>query len=53
MFLTQAHAKRFFVEKVIHQAEFEGLQLSPAERTMLSWSESDPEWPLSAEKQQL
>jgi len=42
MFATQAEAKRFFVERVLAQARAEQLQLSPAERGMLSWSESDP-----------
>jgi hypothetical protein len=50
MFATQGEAKRFFVQKVAQQAEFEGLPLSPAEREMLSWSESDPELTLSAEQ---
>jgi hypothetical protein len=50
MFETQAEAKRFFVEKVIQQAEFEKTPLSQTERQMLRWSESDPEFALSAEQ---
>ncbi len=42
MFVTQAEAKRFFVERVLAQARAEQLRLSPAEQGMLSWSESDP-----------
>lgn len=41
---TQSEAKRFFVEKVIQQARTERVPLSDAERHMLSWSESDPEF---------
>src|SRR6185436_18650528 len=43
-FDTQAAAKRFVVAKVIEQAEREGVSLSAAERHMLSWSESDPDF---------
>jgi hypothetical protein len=50
MFETQGEAKRFFVEKVLQQAEFEGTPLSQPERQMLSWSESDPEFALSPEQ---
>jgi hypothetical protein len=50
MFETQGKAKRFLVEKVLNQAEFEGTPLSPPERQMLSWSESDPEFALSPEQ---
>ena len=50
MFTTQGEAKRFFVEKVVEQAAFEGVHLSQAERAMLSWSESDPELTLSADE---
>lgn len=41
---SQTDAKRFFVEKVVKQAQIEGVSLSEAERTMLSWSESDPDF---------
>lgn len=41
---TQAEAKRFFVEKVIERARNEGVSLSSAERWMLMFSESDPEF---------
>jgi hypothetical protein len=50
MFDTEGEAKRFFVDKVIQQAEFDGTPLSQAERQMLSWSESDPEFSLSPEQ---
>lgn len=43
-FETQTAAKRFVVAKVIEQAEHEHLALSAAERHMLSWSESDPDF---------
>jgi hypothetical protein len=49
-FETQGEAKRFFVEQVLRQAEFEAISLSHAERQMLLWSESDPEFALSAEQ---
>lgn len=41
---SQTEAKRLFVEKVVMQARLEGVYLSDAERTMLSWSESDPDF---------
>lgn len=41
---SQTDAKQFFVEKVVMQAQLEGVALSDAERTMLSWSESDPDF---------
>jgi hypothetical protein len=41
---TQSEAKRFFVEKVIQRASSEGVSLSAAERWMLPFSESDPEF---------
>ena len=37
-------AKRFFVDKITAQAKTEGVPLSDAERQMLSFSESDPEF---------
>jgi hypothetical protein len=43
-FSTQADAKRFFVDQVLAQASVEGIRLSEAERHMLSWSESDPDF---------
>jgi hypothetical protein len=43
-FDTQSAAKRFVVAKVVEQAEREGVALSAAERHMLSWSESDPDF---------
>lgn len=44
MVKTQTEAKRFFAEKVIQGAKSEGVSLSPAERWMLLFSESDPEF---------
>jgi hypothetical protein len=41
---TQSEAKRFFATKVIDRAWTEGVRLSDAERRMLYWSESDPEF---------
>lgn len=41
---TQAEAKRFFIEKVVQRARHEGVTLSAAERWMLLFSESDPEF---------
>jgi len=46
---TQSEAKRLFVEKVVSQARLEGISLSEAERTMLSWSESDPDFVVDPE----
>jgi hypothetical protein len=43
-FDTQGAAKGFLVAKVIEQAEREQVALSAAERHMLSWSESDPDF---------
>jgi hypothetical protein len=43
-FATQTDAKRFLVGRVIEQATAEGVSLSAAERHMLSWSESDPDF---------
>ena len=41
-FTDQSEAKSFFVNKILNQAEYEGVNLSAAERYMLTWSESDP-----------
>jgi hypothetical protein len=41
VFHTQTEAKQFFVEKVIRQADAEGMSLSDDERSMLLWSESE------------
>jgi hypothetical protein len=43
-FNSQSEAKQFFAQRVITQAEKEGVGLSEAERYMLSWSEVDPEF---------
>jgi hypothetical protein len=39
-FGTETEARRFFVEKIVQQAQREGLSLSDDERQMLLWSES-------------
>jgi hypothetical protein len=44
VFTSQRQAKRFFVDKIVTQATTEGTALSNAERQMLSFSESDPEF---------
>jgi hypothetical protein len=44
VFTSQGQAKRFFVDKIIAQAEREGHPLTENERWMLSFSESDPEF---------
>jgi hypothetical protein len=49
MVRTQTEAKRFFVDKVLAQAGAEGMTLSDAERKMLFWSESDPDWVVDLE----
>jgi hypothetical protein len=41
-FKDQTEAKSFFVERIVNQAEYEGANLSEAERYMSAWSESDP-----------
>jgi hypothetical protein len=41
---SQTEAKRFFVDKVVARAQIERVPLSEAERKMLSWSESDPDF---------
>ena len=50
MFETEGEAKRFFVGKVLEQAQRDATPLSDAEIQMLSWSESDPEVGLSADE---
>jgi hypothetical protein len=44
MVRTQSEAKRFFVDKVVARARVERVSLTDAERQMLSWSESDPDF---------
>lgn len=41
---TQTEAKRFFADRVLRQAQAEGVSMSEAERHMLLWSESDPDF---------
>jgi hypothetical protein len=43
-FAHQSDAKRFIVDRVMRQAESEGVALTNAERHMLGWSESDPDF---------
>jgi len=38
----QSEAKQFFVARIAAEATTKNVPLSPAERYMLSWSESDP-----------
>ena len=44
MFTSQGQAKRFFVDRIVAQAATDGIPLSEAERQMLGFSESDPEY---------
>jgi hypothetical protein len=46
---SESTAKAFFVDKVIQQAEREGMPLSEAQRYMLSWSETDPSFVVDKE----
>lgn len=41
--MTPREATRYFADKVIQQAQIEGLRLSEDERQMLLWSESEPD----------
>jgi hypothetical protein len=41
-FATETEARQFFVEKILQQAQQEGMSLSDDERHMLLWSESAP-----------
>lgn len=43
MFETPFQARRFFEDRTSQQADLEGTPLSPDERLMLSWSESEPD----------
>ena len=40
---TQSEARRFFIDKILHQANTENVTLSGDERQMLMWSESAPD----------
>jgi len=44
VFTSQGQAKRFFVDRIVAQAATDGIPLSEAERQMLGFSESDPEY---------
>ena len=39
-FATETEARQFFVEKIVQQAQRDGISLSENERRMLLWSES-------------
>ena len=43
MFQTPLQARRFFEDKIAEQADLENVPLSPDERLMLAWSESEPD----------
>ena len=43
-FGAQSEAKQFIVARVLRQAHTDGVALTNAERHMLSWSESDPDF---------
>jgi Leu/Phe-tRNA-protein transferase len=47
-FATQTEAKKFFVEKIILEANQQGIFLTESQRYMLSWSESDPNFKINA-----
>ena len=40
---TQSDARRFFIDKIVHQAAVDSVTLSDDERQMLRWSESAPD----------
>ena len=40
-FITQAEAKKFFIERITAQAAVDEIALSEAERQMLAWSEAE------------
>jgi hypothetical protein len=42
-FATESEARQFFVEKIVQQAQRDGVSLSEDERQMLLWSESAPD----------
>jgi hypothetical protein len=50
IFTSQGYAKRFFVERIVAQAEAEGQPLSVNEQWMLSFSESDPEFAVDPDR---
>jgi hypothetical protein len=43
MFHTQSEARAFFEQHILEQADAERVDLSPDERLMLRWSESEPD----------
>jgi hypothetical protein len=46
---SESTAKAFFVDKIVQQADREGVPLSRAQRYMLSWSETDPSFAVDIE----
>ena len=40
---TQSEARRFFIDKILHQANTENVTVSDDERQMWMWSESAPD----------
>ncbi|HUJ19314.1 MAG TPA: hypothetical protein VL197_15120 [Nitrospirota bacterium] len=46
---SESTAKAFFVNKIIEQAEREGIPLSKAQRYTLAWSETDPSFVVDME----
>jgi hypothetical protein len=42
-FATETEARQFFVEKIVQQAQSEGVSLCEDEQQMLLWSESAPD----------
>ena len=50
MVLSERDAKRFFIDNVVAQALEEGQPLSDAQRWMLSYSDSDPEFEVDPDK---
>jgi hypothetical protein len=40
---SQSEARRFFIDKIVHQARTENATLSDDERQMLMWSETAPD----------
>ncbi|MBI5204161.1 MAG: hypothetical protein HZA11_04505 [Nitrospirae bacterium] len=46
---SESTAKAFFVDRIIQQAEREGMPLSKAQRYMLSWAETDPSFVVDME----
>jgi len=41
-YISQASAKQFFIARVVSQAEQEGVNLTKAEKYMLTWADGEP-----------